>query len=100
VRVGILTGAGSAFSSGGNLHQMGATVSERQPVETRREYDTGVQLIPRAFAALDVPMIAAVNGPATGAGCDLACMRDIRIAATRARFAESFAAGRSTISAP
>jgi enoyl-CoA hydratase/carnithine racemase len=90
VRVGILTGAGTAFSSGGNLRQMGAAAIQRPPVETRREYDIGVQLIPRAFEALDVPIIAAVNGPAIGAGCDLACMCDIRIAAKSARFAESF----------
>jgi enoyl-CoA hydratase/carnithine racemase len=90
VRVGILTGAGTAFSSGGNLRQMGAAALHRPPVETRREYDMGVQRIPRAFEALDVPVIAAVNGPAIGAGCDLACMCDIRVAARSARFAESF----------
>jgi enoyl-CoA hydratase/carnithine racemase len=39
---------------------------------------------------LEVPVIAAVNGPAIGAGCDLACMCDIRIASDRAKFAESF----------
>lgn len=90
VHVGILTGAGTAFCSGGNLRQMGAAASERAPVETRQEYDTGVQLVPRAFEAVDVPIVAAVNGAAIGAGCDLACMCDIRIAAKSARFAESF----------
>lgn len=90
VRVAIVTGRGSAFSSGGNLKQMGAAASQRPPVETRQFYDSGIQRIPRAFEALEVPIIAAVNGPAIGAGCDLACMCDIRIAAASARFAESF----------
>lgn len=40
---------------------------------------------------LEVPAIAAVNGPAIGAGCDLTCVCDIRIASTKAQFAESFA---------
>jgi enoyl-CoA hydratase/carnithine racemase len=39
---------------------------------------------------LEAPSIAAVNGPAIGAGCDLACMCDIRIASEKAQFAESF----------
>ena len=39
---------------------------------------------------MELPVIAAVNGPAIGAGCDLALMCDIRIAGRAARFAESF----------
>ena len=94
VRVGILTGAGSAFSSGGNVRRMGqaaaAGPTERTPAQARAYYRHGIQRIPRAMEAVEVPIIAAVNGPAVGAGCDLACMCDVRIAAESARFAESF----------
>ena len=92
VRAAILTGAGSSFSSGGNLKKMGEQggVNDPLPAQTRRNYRYGIQRIPLAFEALDVPVIAAVNGPAIGAGCDLACMCDIRIAAQSAYFAESF----------
>lgn len=92
VRVAILTGAGSAFSAGGNLKKMGqpGELGGGAPVETRLGYRQGIQRIPLAFQALEIPVIAAVNGPAIGAGCDLACMCDIRIASERALFAESF----------
>ena len=53
-------------------------------------YQRGIQRIPMAMYELEVPIIAEVNGHAIGAGCDLACMCDIRIAARSARFAESF----------
>ncbi|MDB5590608.1 crotonase/enoyl-CoA hydratase family protein [Enterovirga sp.] len=91
-RVIILTGAGSAFSSGGNLHSMkaGGGLRDELPARTRLNYRTGIQRIPLAVEAMEVPMIAAVNGPAIGAGCDLACMCDLRIASDTARFAESF----------
>jgi enoyl-CoA hydratase/carnithine racemase len=91
-RVAILTGAGSAFSSGGNLRKMasGDGLASARPIQTRRNYLIGIQRLPRAFAALEVPVVAAVNGPAIGAGCDLACMCDVRIAGESARFAESF----------
>ena len=92
MRVAILTGAGSAFSSGGDIRAMAAELDTRAeaPLNTPAYYLRGIQRITRSFAALDVPIIAAVNGPAMGAGCDLACMCDIRIAAESARFAESF----------
>ena len=91
-RVAILTGAGKAFSSGGNLHAMreGGGLKEALPARTRGNYKRGIQRLPLAFAALEVPVIAAVNGPAIGAGCDLTCMCDLRIAGESARFAESF----------
>jgi enoyl-CoA hydratase/carnithine racemase len=92
VRCVILTGAGSAFSSGGDLKAMKAGIGLRValPAQTRRNYKTGIQKLPLMFEALEVPVIAAVNGPAIGAGCDLACMCDIRIAGESAKFAESF----------
>lgn len=91
-RVAILTGAGSAFSSGGNLRKMasGEGLASAAPVQTRRNYLNGIQRLPRAFSRLEVPIVAAVNGPAIGAGCDLTCMCDIRIAGESAKFAESF----------
>jgi enoyl-CoA hydratase/carnithine racemase len=91
IRIAILTGAGTAFSSGGNVRRMGAAATaERTPPQARHYYRHGIQRIPLAIERCEVPIIAAVNGPAIGAGCDLACMCDIRIAAESARFAESF----------
>lgn len=92
VRVIVMTGAGTAFSSGGNINSMklGGGLNDPSPTRTRRNYKGGIQLIPTLFERMEVPVIAAVNGPAIGAGCDLACMCDIRIAAQSAKFAESF----------
>jgi enoyl-CoA hydratase/carnithine racemase len=88
----IVTGAGSAFSAGGNLkdmyHKQGMFSGD--PEQLRKNYCNGIQRIPLALYHLDVPTIAAVNGPAMGAGCDLACMCDIRIAGQTARFGETF----------
>jgi enoyl-CoA hydratase/carnithine racemase len=91
VRVVILTGAGTAFCSGGNVRDMGRHASgEMTGMEIRQEYRRGIQRLPLALFNLEVPVIAAVNGPAIGAGLDLACMCDIRVAAESAKFAESF----------
>jgi enoyl-CoA hydratase/carnithine racemase len=93
VRVVILTGVGRAFSSGGDVKEMASPqgLHFRPPYEARSWYQTGIQRIPKALYALEVPIIAAVNGYAIGAGNDLACMCDIRFAAQSARFASSFA---------
>jgi 2-(1,2-epoxy-1,2-dihydrophenyl)acetyl-CoA isomerase len=92
LRCAVLTGAGSAFCSGGNVAEMrdkqgmfGGT-----PAQVAQAYRDGIQRIPRAFQRLQLPIIAAVNGAAIGAGNDLACLCDIRIASKTAKFAESF----------
>lgn len=92
VRVAILTGSGSAFSAGGDLKAMvdGVENGQKTPAQIRRMFLDGIHRIPLALYYLEVPTIAAVNGPAIGAGMDLACMCDLRIASEGARFAESF----------
>ena len=93
VRVIVLTGAGPAFSSGGNIEHMrdGLGMFAGSAAHIRERYRRGIQRIPKAFHELDVPCIAAVSGPAYGAGCDLGLVCDIRIAAESALFAENFA---------
>ncbi|MCG8988727.1 crotonase/enoyl-CoA hydratase family protein [Delftia acidovorans] len=91
VKAVILTGAGPIFSSGGNVKDMQRFFDDAlTPDAIREEYRQGIQRIPRALNQLDVPVICAVNGPAIGAGLDLTCMCDIRIASETATFAESF----------
>jgi enoyl-CoA hydratase/carnithine racemase len=91
VRAVIVTGAGPVFCAGGNLKDMQRYSRDNiDPEVIREEYRHGIQRLPLAIYNLDVPTIAAVNGPAIGAGCDLACMCDIRIATDKAYFAESF----------
>ena len=91
IRVVVLTGAGPVFSSGGNVKDMQRYEKEGlSPEVIREEYRNGIQRLPKALYNLDVPVIAAVNGAAIGAGMDLTCMCDIRIASDKATFAESF----------
>ena len=93
IRAVVLTGEGSAFCAGGNVKDMRDRTGmfSGDPMDQADAYRKGIQRIPRAIYSLNVPIIAAVNGPAVGAGCDLATMCDIRIASTKAMFAESFA---------
>ena len=88
----IITGAGKSFSSGGNLKEIRAMTQEKKlsTNDIRRWYIDMIQNIPRTMQEITVPCIAAVNGHAIGAGCDLTMMCDIRIASEKAIFAESF----------
>lgn len=92
IRAAILTGEGRAFSAGGDVKAMkertGAFAGS--PAEIREAYRTNIHRIVRALYGLEVPLVAAVNGPAIGLGCDVACMADIRIASDKARFGVTF----------
>lgn len=92
VRCVVLTGAGRAFSAGGDLKAMQAHTGmfAGAPADLREGYRRNVHRIVRAIYGLELPAIAAVNGPAIGLGCDIACMADIRVAAQSARFGATF----------
>lgn len=92
VSVLVITGEGSAFSAGGNVKDMANRGGDfaGDVAEVAERYRRGIQRMPLALQAVEVPIIAAVNGPAIGAGFDLANMADMRIASTRAKFGETF----------
>ncbi|MCA1770375.1 MAG: enoyl-CoA hydratase/isomerase family protein [Halomonas sp.] len=92
VSVLVITGEGSAFSAGGNVKDMANRGGDfaGDVAEVSARYRRGIQRIPLALSAVEVPIIAAVNGPAIGAGFDLANMADIRIASKKAKFGETF----------
>lgn len=92
IRAAILTGAGRAFSAGGNIKAMrdrdGAFGGA--PDEIRRSYRGGIHKLVGALYHFELPLIAAVNGPAIGLGCDVSCMADLRIASDKAKFGVTF----------
>lgn len=91
VRCVILTGNGPSFSAGGDIREMRRQAApEVSEMDIRQQYRRGIQRLTLSLFNLEVPVIAAVNGHAIGAGLDLACMCDIRIASEKAKFAESF----------
>lgn len=89
VKVVLVTGAGEAFCSGGDIVEMGDRL-EHTPEQRKNELFQRIERIPLALEDLDKPVIAVVNGVATGAGMDMALMCDIRYAARSARFAETY----------
>ena len=92
VRCAILTGEGRAFSAGGDVKAMKAREGAfgGGGVAIRDNYRKNIHRIVRSLYNLEVPLVAAVNGPAVGLGCDVACMADVRIAADTARFGVTF----------
>ena len=92
VSVLVITGEGSAFCSGGNVKEMQdrSGIFGGSALAIQDQYRRGIQQIPLALHKAEIPVIAALNGPAIGAGFDLACMCDLRIASTRAQVGETF----------
>lgn len=92
VRAVVLIGRGPAFSAGGNIRKMleGDGMFGGGPAAIVEGYRTGVQRLVRAVHGIPVPTIAAVNGPAIGAGFDLALACDLRLCSTAAKFGETF----------
>jgi enoyl-CoA hydratase/carnithine racemase len=92
VRAVVLTGAGKAFSAGGNVKHMRdkTDMFAGSAADVERAYADGIHRVPPLFDGLEVPVIAAVNGAAFGAALDLVCLCDIRLAAPEASFGAPF----------
>lgn len=92
VRCVVLTGAGRAFSAGGDLTAMRdrRDLFEGSGAAIRERYRRVVHRIIRSLYGLDVPLIAAVNGPAMGLGCGIAGSADMIVASDRASFGAPF----------
>jgi len=89
VKAVILTGAGGAFCSGGDVKRMGAA-RKMNGVENRSVMRSGHNRI-YDILHLEVPVISLVDGPAAGAGCNLALLADFVLATPRAYFMQAFA---------
>ncbi len=87
VRAVVITGAGTAFSAGGDIGFL-KEIGRMAPERVRDVVYGTFQRVPRLIRSMDKPVIAAVNGAAMGAGCEIAIACDFRIASDKARFGE------------
>ena len=92
VRCVVITGAGDAFCSGGDLGRRSkeSTASDPTPLERKTRLQKVTHKVVLAVEDFEKPLIAAVNGAAVGAGMDLALMCDLRFAGASARFSEAY----------
>lgn len=91
VAVVVITGAGRAFSAGGDIRGLGSGAGDRDDEPTafdRRAWLRRTQRLIVAIRAVEKPVIAAVNGVAAGGECDIALACDIRFMAAEARIGE------------
>ncbi len=86
-RAVVITGAGPAFSAGGDIAFLQG-LPTMAPARLREIVYGTFQRVPRAIRGMQKPVVAAVNGAAVGAGCEIAVACDFRIASEKARFGE------------
>lgn len=89
VRAVVITGAGRAFCAGGDVAYMHSLQQENDTASFRALLDAGRDIVLQ-IASMPKPVIAAINGVAAGAGCNLALACDYRIASDAAKLSESF----------
>ncbi len=89
-RVLVLTGAGKGFCSGGDVQHMLDMKARGAGFDALAPLLQAGRTIATRLAAFEIPVIAAVNGVAAGAGCNLALACDVRLASSEARFGETF----------
>ena len=90
VNVVIVTGAGRAFCSGGDVGRMRRDGEAPQALDGKNGLWEGVHRVPKQLEQMDKPVIAMVNGLAVGAGMGMCVMCDVRIAAESARFSTGY----------
>jgi enoyl-CoA hydratase/carnithine racemase len=90
IRAIVVTGAGDAFCAGADLADLGGQHHDTTPLGYKTHLTDHIHRIAYALEDLDRPVIAAVEGPAVGAGMDFALMCDLRIVSETARFSEGY----------
>ena len=92
IKAMVIYGEGNCFSAGGDIKDMESRegMFAGDSNELRLNYTHGIQQIPRAIENLNTPLLAMVNGPAIGAGADLASMCDLRIGFANSKFGVTF----------
>jgi 2-(1,2-epoxy-1,2-dihydrophenyl)acetyl-CoA isomerase len=89
VHVVVITGAGRAFCAGGDVTAMAELIEANNADEFSRLLGSARRVV-TAIRQMAKPVIASINGPASGAGFNLALACDLRIASTNATFSQSF----------
>ncbi|MFB3160089.1 enoyl-CoA hydratase-related protein [Neobacillus sp. 179-J 1A1 HS] len=87
VHVIVITGAGNAFCSGGDVEGM---KQNQKPLDNKNKLWKNIHRVPLTLKSIDKPVIAAINGPAVGAGLDMALMCDIRTMVSDSKVSEGY----------